>query len=85
MIKLNYLFTTLFVLAFVISANSQGCVSGGGDVVGVHGFIQSEYNYYMNGNDANGKSLNQSTFNINRARLGVVGSIPYDIDYYVMI
>ena len=82
---LKYILPALFILVFALKANSQGCVSGGGDVVGVHGFIQSEYNYYLNGTDANGKSLNQSTFNINRARLGVVGSIPYDIDYYVMI
>ena len=83
--NIKYIIVALFATAFAFTANAQGCVSGGGDVVGVHGFIQSEYNYYMNGTDANGKSLNQSTFNINRARLGVVGSIPYDVDYYVMI
>lgn len=83
--SVKYILASLFAGLVINTANAQGCISGGGDVVGVHGFIQSEYNYYMNGKDANGNSLDANTFNINRARLGVVGSIPYDIDYYVMI
>lgn len=75
--NVKYILAALLAVLFV-EAKSQGCVTGGGDVIGVHGFIQSEYNYYIQDNP-------QHTFNINRARLGVVGSIPYDIDYYVMI
>jgi hypothetical protein len=73
------LFTTSIV------AYSQGCASGGGDLIGVTGFIQPQYNFNLNGTDANGNSLNTSNFTFNRARIGVVGSIPYDIDYYVML
>lgn len=64
------------------SLNAQGCMSSGGDVVGVHGFIQPQYSYFLNGTDADGNNLNENNFNFNRARLGVSGSIPYDIDYY---
>ncbi len=85
MTKYKILLSAILSVTVTVLSWSQGCVSGGGDLVGVHGFIQSEYNYYFNGTDANGNSLNENTFNINRARLGVVGSIPYDIDYYVMI
>ncbi len=76
--NIKYILAALLAFAFIGSAKSQGCVASGGDVVGVHGFVQSEYNYYI-------QDKPQNTFNINRARLGVVGSIPYDIDYYVMV
>lgn len=67
-----------------VKTYSQGCMGGGsGDVVGVTGFIQPQFNYNINGKDDNGKSLNKGNFTFNRARLGVVGSIPYDIDYYL--
>lgn len=67
------------------SLAAQGCMSSGGDVIGVHGFIQPQYNFNLNGTDANGNSLNTNTFLFNRARLGVMGSIPYDIDYYFVM
>lgn len=63
-------------------ATAQGCMSGGGDLIGVSGFIQPQYNFNLNGTDGNGTSLNTNNFTFNRARLGVMGSIPYDIDYY---
>lgn len=73
-------FASLILIASQITANAQGCASGGGDLIGVTGFIQPQYNYNINGN---GQNTNNFTFN--RARLGVMGSIPYDIDYYVMV
>lgn len=65
---------------------AQGCMTGGSsDLVGVTGFIQPQYNYFMNGTDNNGNSLDKNNFTFNRARIGVMGSIPYDIDYYCSI
>jgi len=83
--SIKYLIGTVLLGMISISANSQGCTSGGGDLIGVHGFIQPQFNYNLNGNDANGASMNHSEFTFNRARLGVVGTIPYDIDYYLML
>lgn len=71
---------------FPIKGFSQGC--GGGDAgagVKVQGFIQPQFNYFMNGKDADGKSLDVNNFTFNRARIGVLGSIPYDIEYYFFI
>jgi len=82
--KIKFLASIAF--AFIASYSfSQGCMGGGGDVVGVHGFIQPQYSYYLNGTDADGNSLDQNNFNFNRARIGVVGEIPYDIEYYFFI
>jgi phosphate-selective porin OprO and OprP len=78
--KIRLLFTTIMLVAFNALIHSQGCASGSGDLIGVTGFIQPQYNYNINGN---GNDTHNFTFN--RARLGVMGSIPYDIDYYVML
>jgi hypothetical protein len=80
--KISLAILMLFVLSTF--SYSQGCASGGGDLIGVTGFIQPQFNYNLNGTDAAGNNLNTNSFTFNRARIGVVGSIPYDIDYYVM-
>jgi len=48
----------------------------------VTGFIQPQFNYYINGRMQMARASTKMSFTFNRARLGVVGSIPYDIDYY---
>ncbi|MEZ7955570.1 MAG: porin [Bacteroidales bacterium] len=84
--KIKYIIAAALAL-FSFEAYSQGCMTGGGsgDIIGVTGFIQPQFNYYINGKDADGKSLNKNEFTFNRARLGVLGSIPYDIDYYFAV
>lgn len=81
----SIIFTILLTVSSIVHIHAQGCMSGGGDVIGVHGFIQPQYNYYINGTDDAGNSLDQNSFLFNRARLGVMGSIPYDIDYYFVM
>lgn len=77
------IYIVMLVTALVVhQAKAQGCMGGGGDLIGVSGFIQPQYNFNLNGTDGNGNSLNTNNFTFNRARLGVMGSIPYDIDYY---
>ncbi len=78
------LISILFLTSISTALYSQGCEDSGGDEDGVKlkGFIQPQFNYNLNGLDANGESLDESTFTFNRARLGVLGSIPYDIKYY---
>ncbi|MCB0568491.1 MAG: hypothetical protein KDC66_01945 [Phaeodactylibacter sp.] len=64
---------------------AQGCIETTSDEgVQVIGFIQPQYQYSFLGEDLYGKSLNESSFYFNRARLGVTGSIPYDFSYYVI-
>jgi len=82
--KIKILIITILAFASTYSF-SQGCMGGGGDVVGVHGFIQPQFNYNLNGTDASGNSLDDNSFSFNRARIGVVGEIPYDIEYYFFI
>lgn len=65
---------------------SQGCVEttsdGGPQLVG---YIQPQFDNYFYGKDVNfDNQLRPSTFFFQRARVGVVGSIPYDVSYYVM-
>ena len=69
----------VFVLAlFSTLAYSQGCVDASSDEgVKVFGFIQPQFDYSFE-DDYN-------TFHFNRARLGVLGSIPYDFRYYFVV
>lgn len=79
----------LFIIAslgFTPLLNAQGCMdSGSEDGVQVIGFVQPQYDYMFKGDDADGNSLNESSFRFNRARIGVTGNIPYDFSYYVMV
>jgi phosphate-selective porin len=66
---------------------SQGCMgSDSEDGVKVVGYIQGQYEYQFLGEDVEPiRGLNSNnSFYFNRARLGVVGNIPYDFSYYVM-
>ena len=64
---------------------SQGCVEAtSDDGPQLVGYIQPEFGYYMYGKDANNNAVKPSSFYFRRARVGVVGSIPYDVSYYIM-
>ena len=54
--KIKYIIAAALAL-FSFDAYSQGCMTGGGsgDIIGVTGFIQPQFNYYINGKDADGK------------------------------
>jgi len=75
----------LLMLLPVISF-SQGCVEASSDDrVMVVGYIQPEWNYDFDGVNKSDESIdNKSSFYFRRARVGVLGNIPYDIGYYVM-
>ncbi|MCF8307498.1 MAG: OprO/OprP family phosphate-selective porin [Bacteroidales bacterium] len=74
----------LMLLPF--AGQTQGCMSGGDDGgSNVKGYIQPQFDYNFLGEGADGESLNQSTFKFNRARIGMVGNIPYDFSYYVFL
>jgi len=83
-------FILVFVAAILILPNlsfSQGCMGSDSDEgVQVVGYIQAQYEYQLLGTDVEpirGLKSNNS-FYFNRARIGVVGNIPYDFSYYVM-
>lgn len=71
-----------FVSLFLFSANSfaQGCAEPSSDDDGatVFGFIQPQFEYNMT-------DPSTSTFAFERARIGVMGNIPYDFSYYVVL
>jgi phosphate-selective porin len=83
--SIKVLFVAIVFVVLSAATYAQGCMGGGGDVVSVHGFIQPQFNYNLNGTDNNGVSLDQNNFTFNRARIGVLGEIPYDIEYYFFI
>lgn len=83
--KISLLILLSLLIAPALSL-AQGCMSGGDDGgSNVKGYIQPQFDYYILGDDSDGNSLNESSFKFNRARIGVVGEIPYDFSYYVFI
>jgi len=82
--KIIFIISSIFIFSSA-SLMSQGCMEADSDEgVSVVGYIQPQFNYYFSEKDDEGNPNMPSTFNFKRARLGVVGSIPYDISYYAM-
>ena len=84
--KLVLLFAVVILgISFSTNVFSQGCVEAtSDDGPQVVGYIQPQFNSYFFGDDANGNAVKPSSFLFQRARIGILGSIPYDISYYVM-
>lgn len=85
--KTNIYFTAIILsLLFSNVTFGQGCMEADSDDgVNVVGYIQPTYDNYFFEEDDNGNTLNKpNSFYFKRARLGVMGSIPYDVSYYVM-
>jgi hypothetical protein len=77
-----------FAMAFAFQMGySQGCESPGeGDGIKIFGFIQPQYERTFTGvNGDRTSSLDQSGYFFNRARLGVMGNVPYDFSYYFIM
>ncbi len=75
--KIAILFVAITFIA--INARSQGCATPkSAEGVNVFGFLQAQYDYGM-------YDKPESTFGFNRARVGVMGNIPYDFSYYVLL
>ncbi len=69
----------LNLLVLPIISYSQGCEDAGSDEgAQLFGFIQPQWDNELATDSGN-------TFKFNRARLGVVGNIPYDFKYYFVI
>jgi len=91
-IKTGRMNKLVLILSFLIlgftfsnSAFSQGCVeTTSDDGPQIVGYIQPQFNSFFFDNDVNGNPVKPSTFLFQRARIGILGSIPYDISYYVM-
>lgn len=75
----------LFTSGVSMQSWAQGCMDSGGDGATVKGFIQPQFDYHLNGTDADGNDLSEGHFTFNRARIGVLGDIPYDIEYYAFL
>ena len=71
----------LFIAAIFLgmNANAQGCAEPASEEgVNIFGYLQTQYDYNMY-DDA------ESNFGFNRSRIGVMGNIPYDFSYYVLL
>ena len=57
---------------------AQGCMETSSEEgVSVVGYLQAQFDYNLEGADEG------STFKFNRARVGFIGNVPYDISYYL--
>jgi len=73
------IFLLLSVLFIGLNAQAQGCAEPASeDGVNVFGFLQTQYDY-------NFYDEPESNFGFNRSRIGVMGVIPYDFSYYVLL
>ena len=82
------LYILIAIILFPFIGSSQGCSDGGDeDGVKIIGYIQPQYQYQFLG-DSVQKTMNglttPSSFYFNRARLGILGNIPYDFSYYFL-
>jgi hypothetical protein len=71
----------IIIAAFFVGMNAQaqGCAEPASEEgVNVFGFLQAQYDYGMFDEPT-------STFGFNRSRIGVMGNIPYDFSYYVLL
>jgi len=76
--KIILLFTVI-LLSLPILIHAGGCMEASSDEgVNVVGYLQSQFEYQINKDD------NTNSFTFNRARMGLVGNIPYDFSYYIM-
>jgi phosphate-selective porin len=80
----------IVVASFLIPFFSvaQGCLGGDSDEgVKVVGYIQPQYEYQFLGEDVDPLHglKSDNSFYFNRARVGVVGNIPYDFSYYFLL
>jgi phosphate-selective porin len=79
--RITLLLTSILLISS-ITVSAQGCVepSSSEDGVKLFGYIQPQWAYWQttDGGDRN-------SFTFDRARIGVTGSIPYDVSYYAMI
>ena len=75
----------LFLFAGLQQIGAQGWMDEGedaGDGVKVFGFFQPQADFKILDRNGFSGDKNTSNFYFNRARLGVMGSIPYDFSYY---
>lgn len=62
-----------------LKVSAQGCGGAAPDEgIKVFGFLQSQYEYHFTDPTSN-------SFSFERARIGVMGKIPYDFSYYVVL
>ena len=70
------LFAVLLIPVFI---HAQGCMDASSEEgVNVVGYLQAQYEYMF------GEEDDANSFTFNRARMGLVGNIPYDFSYYVI-
>lgn len=73
------------IMAAPIMTNAQGCVEPSSEEgIQLFGYLQAEYKLVSNGELGAPENFAENSFYFNRARLGAMGNIPYDVSYYVL-
>ena len=67
--------TTIFAQCMEASSDDEG--------VQIVGYLQTQYDHRVVENE-DGNSVTENRFSFNRARMGLLGSIPYDFSYYII-
>ncbi len=82
----NILFTLMVAFATSLTSFGQGCMEPSTSTAGpqIIGYLQPEFRYEFNGENADGTSKDAATWCFRRARLGLTGNVPYDFSYYVL-
>lgn len=85
--SIKYIIVLIVVMFSVQYSAAQGCEDPGeGDGINIFGYIQPQYEYNFLGKDGLfNKNSDKSGFYFQRARLGVMGNIPYDFSYYFIM
>ncbi|MDA3885415.1 MAG: porin [Candidatus Delongbacteria bacterium] len=76
-----------FLIVLSMSPLFSQCIEPSGDDEGVQvvGYIQAQYDYRFGNSDGNVITEEaDDLFSFNRARMGLLGSIPYDFSYYII-
>ncbi len=77
MSKAAWMLIIVLILA-PLMAFGQGCMEASSEEgVSVMGFFQPQFEY--------NQQTDEMTFAFNRARIGLVGNVPYDISYYLFV
>lgn len=77
--NLRFVGVFILLLSLPLASWAGGCMEASSDEgVNVVGYIQPQFEYQFNSDD------DENSFTFNRARMGLVGNIPYDFSYYIM-
>lgn len=80
--KIQLIVAALLIICLFVPGElvGQGCMEAGDEEgVSIKGFFQSQFDYYLVEDD------DEYSFTMRRVRVAFIGSIPYDVSYYLCL